>query len=257
MKPLRVLVADDEHAARAAIVTLLADDDDVAVAGEAADGQTTLEAIRRDAPDIVFLDIQMPELDGFAVLRALDPAAMPVVVFVTAYDRFALQAFEAHALDYLLKPFDDERFYKALARAKQQARQNSLGALGDRLMDLLGATAPASPRFLQRLVIRNGGRATVVDTAEIDWIEADGDYLTVHAGRARHVMRETMKDIEQSLDPARFVRVHRSTIVNIGRIRGLEPYYRGEYVVILQDGTKVKLSRGYQQHLESALGRPI
>jgi two-component system LytT family response regulator len=259
---IRVLIVDDEPAARGAIRTLLADDPDVVVVAECADGHSALEAIRADAPDLVFLDIQMPGLDGFALLHQLDPAELPVIVFVTAYDRYALRAFEAHALDYLLKPFSNERFRETLARAKQQVRQGKLGALHQQLLNLLDtsgrtATATADGGYLKRLVVKSGSRVTILGVKDIDWIEADGDYVRIHCGRAWHVLRETMKRLESQVDPARFVRIHRSTIVNVERIKELQPYFHGEYVVVLHDGTHLKLSRGYKQHLETALGRPF
>ncbi len=246
---IRALVVDDEPAARAAIRALLADDPDIHVVGECADGRTALDAIRGAAPDLLFLDVQMPEMDGFTLLGRLDPAELPVVVFVTAYDQYALRAFEVHALDYLLKPFDDERFRRAVAHAKQQVRQGKIGALSDRLAALLdGVARPPA-------VTRTGGRVTILGVKDIDWIEAEGDYVKIHAGRAWHLLRETMKHLEAQFDPARFVRIHRSTIVNVERIKELQPYFRGEYVVILHDGTSLKLSRGYKEHLEAALGR--
>ena len=257
---IRALVVDDEPAARAAIRALLADDTDIHIVGECADGRTALDAIRGQAPDLLFLDIQMPEMDGFTLLRRLDPAEIPVVLFVTAYDQYALRAFEVHALDYLLKPFDDERFREAVAHAKQQVRQGKLGALSEQLAALLEgvgrpAAATSNGRYLKRLAIKAGGRVTILGVKDIDWIEAEGDYVKIHAGRAWHLLRETMKHLETQFDPARFVRIHRSTIVNVERIKELQPYFRGEYVVILQDGTSLKLSRGYKEHLEAALGR--
>ena len=255
--PIRVLIVDDEPAARAAIRTLLADDAEVRVVGECPDGRAALQAIQDDAPDLLFLDVQMPEMDGFALLRALDPADLPVVVFVTAYDQYAVQAFDVHALDYLLKPFDDQRFRVALGRAKRQVRQGTLGALSQQLLALLdgGGAAAGDGRYLKRLVIKSGGRVTILGVKDIDWIEAEGDFVKIHAGRAWHLLRETMKRLETQFDPARFVRIHRSTIVNVERIKELQPYFRGEYVVILHDGTSLKLSRGYKDHLEHALGR--
>lgn len=259
--PIRALVVDDEPAARAAIRTLLADDVDIQLVGECADGRAALEAIERDAPDLLFLDIQMPEMDGFTLLRRLDPNELPVVVFVTAYDQYALRAFEVHALDYLLKPFDDERFREAVAHAKQQVRQGKLGALSEQLAALLEGVgrpptaAPGNGQYLKRLAIKAGGRVTILSVKDIDWIEAEGDYVKIHAGKAWHLLRETMKHLETQFDPARFVRIHRSTIVNVERIKELQPYFRGEHVVILQDGTSLKLSRGYKDHLEAALGR--
>lgn len=257
---IRTLVVDDEPAARAAIRSLLANDGEVTLIGECADGRSALQAICDDAPDLLFLDVQMPEMDGFALLRALDPADLPVVVFVTAYDQYALRAFEVHALDYVLKPFTDERFGEALARAKEQVRQGQLGAIGRRVLALLEGLGRPSPtlgegQYLKRLVIKSGGRVTILAARDIDWIEADGDYVKIHAGRAWHLLRETMKRLELQFDPARFVRVHRSTIVNVERIKELQPYFRGEYVVVLHDGTKLKLSRGYKERLEAALGR--
>jgi len=257
---IRALVVDDEPAARAAIRALLADDTDIHIVGECADGRTALDAIRGQAPDLLFLDIQMPEMDGFTLLRRLDPAEIPVVLFVTAYDQYALRAFEVHALDYLLKPFDDERFREAVAHAKQQVRQGKLGALSEQLAALLEGVgrppaATSNGRYLKRLAIKAGGRVTILGVKDIDWIEAEGDYVKIHAGRAWHLLRETMKHLETQFDPARFVRIHRSTIVNVERIKELQPYFRGEYVVILQDGTSLKLSRGYKEHLEAALGR--
>ncbi len=257
---IRTLVVDDEPAARAAICALLADDPEIHVVRECADGRTALDAIRSEAPDLLFLDVQMPEMDGFTLLSRLDAAELPVVIFVTAYDQYALRAFEVHAQDYLLKPFDDERFRCAVAHAKQQVRQGKLGRLSDRLVALLDGVARPSAvasngQYLKRLAIKAGGRVTILGVKDIDWIEAEGDYVKIHAGRAWHLLRETMKYLEAQFDPARFVRIHRSTIVNVERIKELQPYFRGEYVVVLHDGTSLKLSRGYKEHLEAALGR--
>src|SRR5215470_14955454 len=260
---IRALIVDDGPAARDAIRTLLAGDADIHIVGECADGRTALRAIASTSPDLLFLDVQMPEMDGFTMLRQLEPERLPVVVFVTAFDQYALRAFDVHATDYLLKPFDDERFREAVARAKQSVRAGQLGRLSEELRALLDgvATAPA-PRtpapggpYLKRLVIKSGGRVTLLNVRDIDWIEAEGDYVKIHVGKARHLLRETMKRLEAQFDPARFVRIHRSTIVNVERIKELQPYFRGEYVVILQDGKSLKLSRGYKEHLESVLGR--
>jgi len=257
---IRALVVDDEPAARAAIRALLADDPEIHVVGECADGRTALAAIRGEAPELLFLDVQMPEMDGFTLLGQLQPGELPVVVFVTAYDQYALRAFDVHALDYLLKPFDDERFRRAVAHAKQQVRQGKLGLLSERLVALLDGVArpPAVTRngqYLKRLAIKAGGRVTILGVKDIDWIEAEGDYVKIHAGRAWHLLRETMKHLETQFDPARFARIHRSTIVNVERIKELQPYFRGEYAVILHDGTSLKLSRGYKEHLDAALDR--
>ncbi len=257
---IRTLIVDDEPTARAAIRALLAPDPEVLVVGECADGASALDTIRADAPDLVYLDVQMPGMDGLAMLQQLASAEVPVVVFVTAYDQYALRAFEAHALDYLLKPFSNERFHETLTRAKQQVRQGKLSTLHQQLLSLLdtsGRPSAADGGYLKRLVIKSGSRVTILGVKDIDWIEADGDYVRVHAGRAWHVLRETMKHLETQFDPVRFVRIHRSTIVNVERIKELQPYFHGEYVVVLHDGTHLKLSRGYKEHLETALGRPF
>ena len=250
------MVVDDEPAARAAIRALLEPDDEVVVVGEHADGRAALEAIRSTRPDLLFLDIQMPEMDGFTMLRQLDAGDLPVIVFTTAYDQHALKAFEVHALDYLLKPFDDIRFHRTLSLAKKQVRQGRLGALSEKMRALLDGEM-AAPARLERLVIKGDGRSTVLPVDDINWIDADGDHVRLHTARGAHQLRETMKVLEQQLDPARFVRIHRSTIVRVDRVKELQPYFRGEYVVILHDGTSLKLSRGYKPHLEAALGRSI
>jgi two-component system LytT family response regulator len=261
---IRALIVDDEPAARDAIRSLLAGDADIHIVGECADGRTALRAIASTAPELLFLDVQMPEMDGFTMLRQLDPARLPVVVFVTAFDQYALRAFDFHATDYLLKPFDDDRFRDAVSRAKQSVRAGQLGRLSEELRALLDGVMPgaAAPRtaapggpYLKRLVIKSGGRVTLLNVRDIDWIEAEGDYVKIHVAKAWHLLRETMKRLEAQFDPARFVRIHRSTIVNVERIKELQPYFRGEYVVILQDGKSLKLSRGYKEHLESVLGR--
>ncbi|HKC46970.1 MAG TPA: LytTR family DNA-binding domain-containing protein [Gemmatimonadales bacterium] len=261
---IRALIVDDEPAARDAIRSLLAGDADIHIVGECADGRTALRAIASTSPDLLFLDVQMPEMDGFTMLRQLEPERLPVVVFVTAFDQYALRAFDVHATDYLLKPFDDDRFREAVSRAKQSVRAGQLGRLSEELRALLdgvaspaAASRPAAPGgpYLKRLVIKSGGRVTLLNVRDIDWIEAEGDYVKIHVGKAWHLLRETMKRLEAQFDPARFVRIHRSTIVNVERIKELQPYFRGEYVVILQDGKSLKLSRGYKEHLESVLGR--
>jgi two-component system, LytTR family, response regulator len=259
---IRALIVDDEPAARDAIRSLLAGDADIHIVGECADGRTALRAIASTAPELLFLDVQMPEMDGFTMLRQLDPARLPVVVFVTAFDQYALRAFDVHAADYLLKPFDDDRFRDAVSRAKQSVRAGQLGRLSEELRALLDGVAPSAPAartaagpYLKRLVIKSGGRVTLLNVRDIDWIEAEGDYVKIHVAKVWHLLRETMKRLEAQFDPARFVRIHRSTIVNVERIKELQPYFRGEYVVILQDGKSLKLSRGYKEHLESVLGR--
>lgn len=247
---IRTLIADDEPAARDSMALLLTADPEIEVVASCPDGPATVAAIRAHAPHLVFLDVQMPGCDGFAVLRQLD-GQLPAVVFVTAYDGYALPAFDAHAVDYLLKPYDDERFHTALARAKQRVRA---GRLGEELRPLLEVLAQAStPRA--RIMVRKDGRVTVLDARDIDWVEADGDSVRIHVGKMVHVKRDTMAAFEQLLDPATFVRVHRSTLVNVERITALEPYFKGEWVIILQDGARLKLSRQARPRLAAALGR--
>ncbi len=259
------LIADDEPAAREGMRHLLRRDPEIVVAGECANGREAARAIRSTAPDLVFLDVQMPELDGFAVLREIGVERAPAVVFVTAYDQYALRAFEVHAIDYLLKPFTDDRFRESLERAKQQVRQGRLGELSRKLAALLetygesppGAAGPPRRTYLERLAVKAHGKVTLLRAAEIEWIDAEGDYVRIHVGKAWHLLRETMKNLELQLDPERFVRIHRSTIVNLEKVKELQPFFRGEYVVVLQNGTTLKLSRGYRDQLQARLGRDI
>lgn len=254
--PIRTLIVDDEPAARAALRHLLDRDPEIEVLGDAADGRAALERIRAERPALVFLDIQMPALDGLTLLGELEEGQLPVVVFVTAYDQHALRAFELHAVDYLLKPFDDSRFFRALAHAKTRVRQGQVGSLAAPLAELLAASRRSEePRRLERLVVRSEGKAVIVPVSEIDWIEAAGDYLRIKAGPACHQHRGTMKEMERGLDPAEFVRIHRSTLVRLSRIREIQPYFHGDSVVVLQDGTRLKLARGCREQLETALGR--
>lgn len=263
MQTIPTLIADDELAARDGMRHLLQRDPEIAVVGECANGREAAQAIRQGAPDLVFLDIQMPELDGFGVLREIGVDRAPTVVFVTAYDQYALRAFEVHAIDYLLKPFTDARFRECLDRAKQQVRQGRMGALSRQLAALLdtygemgGRPAAALRRpYLERLAVKARGRVSLVRASEIEWIDAEGDYVRIHVGKAWHLLRETMKNLETQLDPERFVRIHRSTIVNLEKVKELQPFFRGEYVVVLQNGTTLKLSRGYRDHFQARLGQ--
>lgn len=257
MRPIRTLIVDDEPAARDGMRHLLAADPEIVLAGECSNGREAAAAIRDTAPDLVFLDVQMPGLDGFGVLREVGVDRAPAVVFVTAFDQYALRAFDVHALDYLLKPFTDDRFRESLERAKQLVRQGRLGDLSRKLAALLDhdEPAPARPRYLDRLVVKSGGKVTLLPVGEIEWIDAEGDYVRIHVGKTWHLLRETMKNLEDQLDSARFVRIHRSTIVNLEKVKELQPFFRGEYVVVLHNGTTLKLSRGYRDNLEARLGR--
>jgi len=257
MRPIRTLIVDDEPAARDGIRHLLAADPEIVLAGECSNGREAAAAIRDTAPDLVFLDVQMPGLDGFGVLREVGVDRAPAVVFVTAFDQYALRAFDVHAIDYLLKPFTDDRFRQSLEQAKQLVRQGRLGDLSSKLAALLDhdEPAPPRPRYLDRLVVKSGGKVTLLPVGEIEWIDAEGDYVRIHVGKTWHLLRETMKNLEDQLDSARFVRIHRSTIVNLEKVKELQPFFRGEYVVVLHNGTTLKLSRGYRDNLEARLGR--
>lgn len=257
LRPIRTLIVDDEPAARRGVRLLLEQDAGIEIIGEAADGLQAVEWIRRERPELLFLDVQMPGCDAFEALQQAGPPPLPVVVFVTAYNEHALRAFEVHAVDYLLKPYDDERFFAALRRAKEAVRQRDREAAGSRLTRLLDylqsrVDQPADG-MADRIFIKSSGEIFFLRTAEIDWIEAEGDYMKFHAAGRSHLMRETMARLEARLDPRHFIRIHRSTIVNLDRVRKLSPAFGGEYVVILQDGTKLKLSRGYQDRIAPLL----
>lgn len=252
---MRVLIVDDEPPARRRIRTLLRGARDVEIAGECGDGKSALAAITGKRPDVVFLDVQMPELDGFGVLERLSAAEMPVVIFVTAYDQYALKAFEAHALDYLLKPFARARFEKALERARLEVARRGSGDFARRVVELL--REQSGRRAAERIVVKTGGRVFFVPVEEIDWIEAEGNYVRIHTGGESHMIRETMAGMEGRLDAARFLRIHRSTLVNIERVKELQPWSHGDYAVVLRDGTKLMLSRTYKGKVEERLGQEL
>ncbi|PYP42005.1 MAG: DNA-binding response regulator [Gemmatimonadetes bacterium] len=256
--PFTVVVVDDEPLARSGVADLVREDPDLEVVAECADGRSALEAIERLRPDLVLLDVQMPELDGFEVLRRLDSARRPAVIFITAYDEFAVRAFDVHALDYLVKPFDDARFAEALGRAKRMIGGGA-GELGRRLDALLTHLAAGGPagNVQGRIVVKTAGRVTFVRVEELDWVEAADYCIKLHTGGKSHVIRESMHALEGRLDPRRFFRVNRSAIVNLDRVREIQPYFKGEQVVLLQDGTRLKLSRGRRVELEERLGQAI
>lgn len=253
---IRALVVDDEPLARERLRTLLAADPDVEVAGECADGRSAVEAVRELQPDLVFLDVQMPEMDGFEVVTEVGAESMPPVVFVTAYDEYAIRAFDVHAVDYLLKPFERARFERALDRAKEQlaGRPGSERRLADQLRSLLAELRPESDegKGVDRLVIRSRGRITIVRPGEVEWVEAAGNYVRLHVAEGSHLMRETMERMTERLG-GEFIRVSRSAIVRIDGIRELKRLSHGEYTIVLRDGTKVKSSRTYAGGLEKLL----
>ena len=254
MNRIRTLVVDDEPMARERVLSLLQHEDDVEVVGECSDGTQALAAIQHYAPDLVFLDVQMPGIDGFGVIEGIGADKMPTVIFVTAYDEYALRAFEVHALDYLLKPFGRDRFRETLQHVRASLERRRAGDLGRRLLALVNDIKPA-PAKLDRLVVKSGGRVFFLRTDELDWIEAAGNYVRLHLGEESHLFRETMNRMETRLDSRRFARIHRSRIVNTERIKELQPWFNGEYVVILRNGTRLPLSRGYRDRLQEQLGK--
>ncbi len=262
----RAVIADDEPAARRGVRLMLERDGEVEIVGEAATGGEATELINRVRPDLVFLDVQMPGGDGFEALAKLEPPAAPAVVFVTAYNEHALRAFEVNAVDYLLKPYDDSRFNAALQRAKAAVRRRQSEAMNSRLTELLNYLQHDGARPLarengggagERVLVKSSGDIFFLKAEEIDWIEAEGDYMKFHVAGRAHLMRETMARLEARLNPRRFIRIHRSTIVNLDRVQKLSPSFAGEYAVVLTDGMKLRLSRGYHdrvaQLLKSAL----
>ena len=266
-RKIRTLIVDDEPLARERVRSMMSADGDLEVIGEARDGAEAVDAILSQAPDLVFLDVQMPKLDGFEVINSVGADRMPAVVFVTAFDQHALRAFEVQAMDYLLKPFDQDRFHGALRRVRHQMDAAENGELGKRLLalvrdlksDLPGEGVVAAPldRKSDRMVVKSGGRLFFLRADEIDWVEAAGNYVRLHVGAESHLLRETMNAIEARLHPDTFFRIHRSRIVNIERIKELQPWFNGEYVVILRNGTKLTLSRGYREKLQDRLGKPL
>jgi two-component system LytT family response regulator len=249
---LRVLVVDDEPLARRGVVTRLAAHADMQVIGECGDGESALEAIVADKPDLVFMDVQMPGMSGLETLAHLPPRERPMTVFLTAYDTFALRAFDVHALDYLLKPIDDARFVEALARARESVAARRAPALQDRMQAMLDAQ-PASARYLSRVAIRTGSRLHFVTADAIDWVEAMGDYAGLHVNGKVHLLRESLHQLAERLDPAHFLRIHRSTIVRIDRIAELEALSNRDCLLRLHDGTPLRASRTYGDALRAAL----
>jgi two-component system, LytTR family, response regulator len=280
MSNVRVLIVDDEALARERVRRLLQSEPDIEIVGEAANGREAVERIRELRPDIVCLDVQMPELDGFGVLREIGDDNPPMVLFITAYDEHAQRAFDVHAVDYVLKPVDAERFRTAFERARSRRAQSvaaeRLGELLDTVRRLAegspkgGAATPATAaaagngvaqgsgeagsRHASRILVKHDGRMFFVKTAEIDWIEADRNYVRLHVGKTTHTIRERISHLEETLDPRIFARIHRSTIVNLNRVREMQQWFSGDYVVLLDDGTRLRLSRHYRDRVEKQVG---
>jgi two-component system LytT family response regulator len=265
MSQLRVMIADDEPLARQRLRRMLRREPEVEIVAECGDGPATVAAVMTHAPDLLLLDVQMPELDGFAVLRAVPADRLPVTIFVTAYDQYALRAFEARALDYLLKPFTEARFRAAFERARaavlgpEPSERVRLLSLLEQIRleqrDLRTARVGSEPAAADRLLIREEGRVRVLAAAEVDWIEAARNTVRLHAGSMVHVLREPLAALERRLDPTRFARIHRSTVVNLERVSEILPWFSGDGIVVLRDGTRLRVSRSYRGELEARLGQ--
>ncbi|HXP41794.1 MAG TPA: LytTR family DNA-binding domain-containing protein [Candidatus Acidoferrales bacterium] len=256
--PLRVIIADDERLARKKLHILLESEPEVQVVAECEDGRQTISAIHAHLPDLLLLDIQMPDLDGFQVLNEVPPGEMPVVIFTSAYDQYAIRAFEAHALDYLLKPFDQERLHHSIERACSEVRKSGDREITHRIMDLLSrvrSETRSGPEPEGRLVIRAKGRVIFLNLDEIDWVEAAANYVRLNVGKEAYFFRETISRIAERLNPNLFIRIHRSTIVNVRKIKELIPVNSGEYIVILKTGKELSCSRGHRAGLQSVIDK--
>lgn len=254
---MRTLIVDDEPLAREKLRGFLEKEADVEILGECRDGREALETIESQQPDLVFLDVQMPEMDGFEVLENLDEEKLPTVIFVTAYDQYALKAFDVHAVDYLLKPFDRQRFTDALDRARSDRERQQVGDVKRQLLELLQDVESRRAKYPERLVIKTSGRVVFLKVSEIDWVDAAGNYVRLHSGTESHMLRETMGRLEERLDPEKFLRIHRSTIVNIECIRELQQQFHGDYLVVLKNGQRLTLSRSYRDRIQDLLNRSI
>jgi len=253
---IRTVIADDERLAREKLRLLLKPEPQVNIVAECKDGRETVAAIRVAKPDLLLLDIQMPDLDGFQVLAEVLPAEMPVVIFTSAYDQYAIRAFEAHALDYLLKPFDQERLHHAMERAREELRKVQDREVTHRILDLLSQVRTEKrpvPDADRRLIIKTKGRVVFLDLDEIDWVGASANYVRLNVGKESYLLRETITRTAERLDPRHFVRIHRSTIVNVRKIKELIPVNSGEYVVVLRSGKELSCSRGYRTGLQQMI----
>jgi two-component system, LytTR family, response regulator len=245
---IKTLIVDDEPIARERVRRMVREESDIEVIGECGNGAEAAIFINENKLDLVFLDIQMPEMNGFEVLKSIEPNKTPAIIFVTAYDQYAIRAFDVHAIDYLLKPFNRQRFQHSVERAREQIEQSRGGKMDERLALLL-ADLKTSKKYLERLVVKSVGRIFFLKTTEVDWIEAAGNYAKLHVGRESHLIRETMNGLEAKLNPDVFLRIHRSTVVNIDRIKELHPLFSGDYTVMLKNGVELTLSRNYRDRL--------
>ena len=253
---IRAVIADDESLARKKLRILLAAEPGIHVVAECQDGPRTVAALKDYEPDLLFLDIQMPGANGFEVLESLPPDRLPIVIFTTAYDQYALRAFEAHALDYLLKPFDQERLHHALERARREILKAQDSQVASRILDFLNEAKARSP-LEKRLVIKAGGRVVFLNLEEIEWVEAAANYVKLNTGKESYLLRERIGRVSERLDPSQFVRIHRSFIVNVGKIKELHPCNSGEYIVVLKNGKELSCSRGYRAGLQQLIEREL
>jgi two-component system, LytTR family, response regulator len=256
---IRTIIADDEHLAREKLRLLLGEESGVQVVAECQNGQEAIDAVHDYKPDLLLIDIRMPDMDGFQVLEKIAADEMPVVVFTTAYDQFAIRAFDAHALDYLLKPFEQERLHDAIERTRAELLKSHQLDLTTRILDLLAKADPkGEPKPSDdRMVIRAGGKVVFLDVKEIDWIEASANYVKVNVGKDSYLLREGIGSISERLDPDRFVRIHRSAIVNVRKIKELQPCESGEYIAVLKNGKELSCSRGYRAQLQRLIGNNL
>jgi two-component system LytT family response regulator len=255
---IRAIIVDDEPLAREKVKLFAGDEPDIEIVDLCRNGHEAIASFTKHNPDLIFLDIQMPEMNGFDVLSQLRTRpTLPGIIFITAYDEFALRAFEFHALDYLLKPYDRERFRKAVAFARESIASRLQSDVTAEQIKVLLDSLKQSPQKLERLIVKTNGRIIFLRVEEIDWMEAAGNYIKLHAGNETHLMRETMNKLEEQLNPQQFIRIHRSTIINIAKIKELQPYFNGEYKVTLQNNTSVILSRGYRENFTAVLGKPL
>lgn len=256
MKAIRVAIADDEPLARERLRSLLEGRERFAIVAECDDGAETLAALAEHDVDLLFLDVQMPGLDGFQILESLDAEKLPMIVFVTAFNDYALRAFDVSALDYLLKPFDRDRFEKTLVKVEERLAGRETAEMSGELREFLRTiSTKGAPAHVSRFPVRSDGEIYFVRAEDVDWIDAEGNYVALHSAGRRHLVRDTIKSLEDRLDPSKFVRVHRSAIINVDRLRKLQPYFHGEYVITLQDGTTMTSSRTYSDRLRALLER--
>ncbi len=254
---IRAIIVDDEPLAREKVQLFAKGETDIEIVDVCSNGHEAITSFRKFTPELLFLDIQMPEMTGFEVIKHLHSNPLPGIIFITAYDEFALRAFEFHALDYLLKPFDRERFQKAVAHAREALRSTSESQVTTEQIKALLDSMKETPAKLERLIVKTNGRIIFLRLEEIDWMEAAGNYIKLHVGNESHLVRETMNNLEQQLHPQQFIRIHRSTIINIEKIKELQPYFNGEYKVVLKNNTQVILSRGFRENFTKILGKPL